>query len=145
MTGQRVSGVAAVVATLAIVVGCGGTPTPPAPREDWSVAPPGATAPVSARVTFDSMQIAVANTGADRWRDVVIEVRREPTFRVFHFRTDVLVEGRVLPVGALNFEGADGRRLSPFEGAPTEWRVTATLPSGARGWASGRIEAISPK
>ena len=135
----------AAVAWLAVVTACGG-PTPPAvPAEDWSTPPAGATAALAAGVTFDGMQIATENRGADRWRDVVIEVRRDARGRSFHYKADVIIEGRRLPIGALNFEGAGGRRLSPFEGAPTEWRVSATLPDGRRGVASGRVEAIVPK
>jgi hypothetical protein len=102
-------------------------------------------AALAAAVTFDGMQIAAENRGTERWRDVLIEVRRDPAGRVFRYRTDVIVEGRRLPIGALNFEAADRRRLSPFEGAPTEWRLGATLPDGRRGIASGRIEAVVPK
>jgi hypothetical protein len=144
MRTQRLSLVGLAVA-LVLTAACGGGTQDVAAVEDWSVPPAGTSAQLSARVTFDAMQIATENRGPDRWRDVVIEVRRAATGRSFHYKTDVLVEGRTLPVGALNFEAADGRRLSPFEGAPTEWRIRATLPAGRRGVASGQIEAVSPK
>jgi hypothetical protein len=96
-------------------------------------------------VTFDAMRVAIESRDAGAWRDVVIEVRRDGSPRVFRFRADTIVGGRTLPVGALNFEGDDGRRLSPFEGAPTEWRVQATLTDGRRAWASGRIEEVAPR
>jgi hypothetical protein len=136
---------AGIAFALLAVLSCGGSRKEAPPVEDWSVSPAGVTAAVAAAVTFDGMQITTENRGAERWSDVDIEVRRAATGRSFHFRTDVLVEGRRLPVGALNFEAADGRRMSPFEGAPTEWRVIATLPDGRRGAATGRVEAISPK
>jgi hypothetical protein len=138
--------VSTIVLGLALSVsGCSGPARDAMPREDWSAPAPSGTAALAAGVTFDGMQIAAENRGTERWRDVLIEVRRDPAGRVFHYRADVIVEGRRLPMGALNFEAADGRRLSPFEGAPTEWRISATLPDGRRGVAAGRIEAISPK
>ena len=118
----------AALAAILLVASCGGSKPPAAPLEDWSTPPAGVTGTLAAGVTFDGMQIATQNRGGDRWRDVVIEVRRRPAGRTFHYKADVIIEGRTLPIGALNFEGADGRRLSPFEGAPTDWRVSATLP-----------------
>lgn len=107
--------------------------------------PETAPAALDAGVTFDGMQIGIQNLGNARWRDVLVEVRREEGSRVFSYRADVIIEGRTLPIGALNFATAEGRRLSPFEGAPAEWRVAATLPDGQRGQATGRIAAIAPR
>lgn len=134
-----------LVAMALVGAACSGSRRDAAPREDWAAPAPAGTAALAAGVTFDGMQISAENRGAERWRDVLIEVRRDPAGRVFHYRADVIVEGRRLPMGALNFEAADGRRLSPFEGAPTEWRISATLPDGRRGVAAGRIEAVAPK
>ena len=133
-----------LVATL-LAARCGGEQAPTSQAEDWSTPPDGTLAELSARVTFDAMQITTENLGAERWRDVVIDVRRGPGGRTFSYKVDVLVEGRRLPMGALNFEASDGRRLSPFEGAPSEWRVSATLPDNRRGVATGRVVEVAPK
>ncbi len=139
VAGPLVLGIAILAAA------CGGAKSPKPHAEDWSTPPPGVAATLSARVTFDAMQITTGNVGAERWREVVIDVRRGSGGRTFSYRADVLLEGRDLPIGALNFAAADGRRLSPFEGAPTEWRVTATLPDGRRGVATGRVVEVAPK
>jgi hypothetical protein len=135
-----VSGVAAVI----VVCGCTSPASAPRFVEDWTTAPPGATASLGARVTFDAMQLAVENRDTRTWTSVVIEVRRAGSAEVYRFSADVIVGGRTLPVGALNFAAADGRRMSPFEGAPSEWRIHATLPDGSRGWASGTIVEVAP-
>jgi hypothetical protein len=140
-TGRWLPALVAVV----LAAGCGGREAPAVTAEDWTVPPAGVAAQLSARVTFDAMQITTENLGTDRWRDVVIDVRRGPAGRTFSYKVDVLIEGRRLPMGALNFEASDGRRLSPFEGAPTEWRVSATLPDDRRGVATGRVVEVAPK
>ena len=145
MTGALRPAAFALALVAVAAIACGGGRRETAPREDWSAAPAASTPTLAAGVTFDGMQISTENRGAERWRDVLIEVRRDATSRSFRYRADVIVEGRRLPMGALNFEAADGHRLSPFEGAPTEWRISATLPDGRRGVASGRVEAVSPK
>jgi hypothetical protein len=140
---------AAVVACAAAalgVSGCGGRPVPAgASRADWAVAPAGATVPLPARVTFDAMQVGIENRDVRNWREVVVEVRRPGDARVYRFRTDVIVGGRTLQMGALNFATDDGVRLSPFAGAPTEWRLQALLPDDTRGWASGAIVEVAPR
>jgi len=133
------------VAAWLVLVGCESRPSTPPAGEDWNVPPAGAMAPLDARVTFDAMQIAIENRETRTWNAVVIEVRRRGSPTVYRYTTDVIVGGRALPMGALNFAADNGRRLSPFEGAPSEWRILATLPDGSRGWASGSIVEVAPR
>jgi hypothetical protein len=141
---RRTTGAILVLAGV-LLAACGAPPSPEAPRESWEVAPAGASATLAARVTFDAMQVSIENRDPVAWRDVLVELRRDGSGRVFRFRADTIVGGRTLPVGALNFEGEGGRRLSPFEGAPQQWRLQATLPEGLRGWASGRVVEVAPR
>lgn len=133
------------VAAWLVLVGCGSRPSTPPGGENWEVPPAGATASLDARVTFDAMQLGIENRETRTWNAVVIEVRRSGSPTVYRYTTDVIVGGRTLPMGALNFAADDGRRLSPFEGAPSEWRILATLPDGSRGWASGSIVEVAPR
>ena len=143
--GTGAAGRGLLLAAWLVLAGCGST-APPTEGPDWTVTPPGATVQLSARVTFDGMQVATTNLGDERWAEVAIEIRRDRSHAAFTYKTDTLVEGRTLPMGVMNFENvAVGRRFNPFEGAPREWRVTATLPDGRRGAASGRVEEIQPK
>lgn len=140
---------AAVTASLVAVLvlsGCGGGPASTvAGRADWATAPAGATVVLPARVTFDAMQLGIENGDTRSWREVVVEVRRPGDARIYRYRADVIVGGRTLLMGALNFATDDGARLSPFSGAPTEWRIQAVLPDGVRGWASGAIVEVAPR
>jgi hypothetical protein len=136
--------VLACSAALLLVAGCGSRTPPPTSRDDWKTAPAGASRSLEARVTFDAMRLGIENLAGDTWTDIVIEVRRATDARVYRYRTDVIVAGRTLLVGALNFEGDDGRRMSPFDGAPAEWRIQATLPDGTGAWASGPIIEVAP-
>ena len=141
---MRWTALVGLVAASLGLVGCQSRAARPSAGEDWNVPPAGAMAPLDARVTFDAMQLGIENRGGRTWTSVVVEVRRRGSPRVYRYTTDVIVGGRILPMGALNFAAADGRRLSPFEGAPSEWRILATLPDGSRGWASGSIVEVAP-
>lgn len=134
---------ASIVLLAVTLAACGRAPAPQV--EDWTVAPPDATVTLAAAVRFDAMRVHVENRGAETWTEVRIELRRDGSPRVFAFPADVILAQRTLPVGALHFEADDGRRMSPFEGAPAEWRVLATLPGGRRGWAAGRVEEVAPQ
>jgi hypothetical protein len=84
--------------------------------------------------------VIVANTGEGLWTDVIIEVARGARDGPYRYRADGVLGGRSVTVGALNFEKRDGTRLSPFAGPPAEWAVTALLPDGRKGFATGRFE-----
>jgi hypothetical protein len=136
----------AVVVAVLVLSGCGGRPASTvARRADWAMAPAGASVMLPARVTFDAMQLGIENRDTRSWREVVVEVRRPGDARIYRYRADVIVGGRTLLMGALNFATDDGARLSPFSGAPTEWRIQAALPDGVRGWASGAIAEVAPR
>lgn len=128
-----------------VLAGCESRSSRAPAGENWNALPTGATVSLDAAVTFDSMRLSIENRGARTWTAVVVEVRRAGSPRVYRYSTDVLLGGRTLPMGALNFAADDGRRLSPFEGAPSEWRIQATLPDGSRGWASGTIVEVAPR
>lgn len=101
-------------------------------------APQGADA-LPVRLRFTGTQVVVEHVGEGLLQDVRIQVARGRD-GPYRYRADAILGGRSVTVGALNFEKDGGARLSPFAGPPREWAVTAVLPDGRTGYATGRFE-----
>jgi len=120
------------------VAGCG-RGAPAGAGAPVFAAPPDAVA-LAVRVEFTGTQVVVGNAGEGLWTRVRIEVARGAADGPYLYEADGILAGRSVAVGALNFARRDGARLSPFAGPPREWAVTAVLPDGRAGFATGTFE-----
>jgi hypothetical protein len=127
---------------LVAVVACG-SPRPDAAPDTWRPAGPASAVPLDGAVGFNGTQFIVENRGEALWRDVVVDVYRSPAHNRFTSRADAVLGHRSLSIGALHFESESGARLSPFDGAPTVFAITARLPDGSVGFVTGDIREVA--
>lgn len=127
---------------LATLAACGSTRQPPAP-DTWRPAPPAGAATLDGTVGFNATQFIVENRGEVMWRDVVVDVYRSAAHTRYTSKADAVLGHRSLAIGALHFESPSGARLSPFEGAPTVFAITARLPDGSLGFVTGPIREVA--
>lgn len=120
-----------------------GSPGPAPPPDAWRPAAPAGAVALDGTVSFNATQFIVENRGKPLWRDVVVDVYRPPAHARFTAGADAVLGHRSLSIGALHFESASGARLSPFEGAPTVYAITARLPDGSLGFVTGEIREVA--
>jgi hypothetical protein len=127
---------------LATLSACGSPRSASAP-DSWRPAAPAGALSLEGTVGFNAAQFIVENRGESLWRDVVVDVYRPPAHARFTARADAVLGHRSLSIGALHFESESGARLSPFDGAPTVFAITARLPDGSLGFVTGEIREVA--
>jgi hypothetical protein len=130
------------VFALGALCACGARREAPAP-DTWRPAAPAGAAALDGTVAFNAAQFIVENRGDVLWRDVVVDVYRSAAHTRYTSRVDAVLGRRSVAIGALHFASEAGTRLSPFEGAPTVFAITARLPDGSRGFVAGAIREVA--
>jgi hypothetical protein len=127
---------------LATLSSCG-SPRRDAAPDAWRPPAPRNAVALVGSVGFNATQFIVENRGEVLWRDVVVDVYRSAAHSRYTSKADAVLGHRNLAIGALHFESESGARLSPFEGAPTVFAITARLPDGSLGFVTGEIREVA--
>ena len=128
---------------VALSVACGGDRSAQGASGRLPAPPPGVTATLEGRVSYNGTQFVVENVGEAMWKDVEVAVYPDLATG-FVAKNDAILGQRSVTIGALHFESPAGARFSPFRVVPRMFRILATLPDGGRGFVSGTIREVKP-